>query len=46
MFQLQIHGQYGLHGSILNVLTNLNIIRTILPYMPFEDHSIFVLLKN
>jgi hypothetical protein len=46
MFQLQRHGQYGLHGSIVNVLTNLNIIQTILPCMPYEDHIIFVFFKK
>jgi hypothetical protein len=28
IFQLQGYGQYGLHGSIVNVPTNLNIIQT------------------
>jgi hypothetical protein len=35
IFQLQGYGQYGLHGSIVNVPTNLNIIQTILPRMPY-----------
>ncbi len=39
VFQLQRH---GLHGSIVNVLTNLNIIQIVLPCMPYQDHIIFV----
>jgi hypothetical protein len=46
MFQLEGHGQYGSHGSIVNVLTNLNTTQTFLPCMPYEDHSFFVFLKN
>ncbi len=35
IFQLQGYGQYELHGSIVNVPTNLNVIQTILPRMPY-----------
>jgi hypothetical protein len=45
IFQLQRYGQYGLHGSIVNVPTNLIIIQTILLQMPHENYSISVFLK-
>jgi hypothetical protein len=35
IFQLQGYVQYGLHGSIVNVPTNVNIIQTILPRMSY-----------
>jgi hypothetical protein len=31
IFQLQGYEQYGLHGRIVNVPTNLNIIQIVLP---------------
>jgi hypothetical protein len=31
IFQLQGYGQYGLHGSIIIVPKNLNIIQIVLP---------------
>jgi hypothetical protein len=31
IFQLQGHEQYGLHGRIVNIPTNLNIIQKKLP---------------
>jgi hypothetical protein len=31
IFQLKGYGQYGMHGSIVNVPTNLDLVQTILP---------------
>jgi len=31
IFQLHGHGQYGMHGSIVNVPTNLNLRQTVFP---------------
>jgi hypothetical protein len=41
-YQLWGYGQYGMHGSIVNVPTNFNLIQDILPWMPYDDSSIFV----
>jgi len=46
IFQLQGYGQYGFHGSIVNVPTNLNIIQIVLPWMPHEVDSILFFLKE
>jgi hypothetical protein len=35
-----------MHGNIVNVPTNLNIIQFVLPRMPYDDSSIFVFLKR
>ncbi len=45
IFQLQGYEQYGLHGNIVNVPTNVNIIQAILHWMLYEDYSIFVFFK-
>jgi hypothetical protein len=45
-FQLWRYGQYGMHGSIVNVPTNLNLIQNILPWMPYDDYSIFYFKKE
>jgi hypothetical protein len=39
-FQLHGYGQYGMHGSIVNVSTNLNLIQNVLPQMPNDDSFI------
>jgi hypothetical protein len=46
IFQLQGYEQYGLHGSIVNVPTNVNVIQTILRGMLYEDYLIFVFLEK
>ncbi len=43
IFQLQGYGQYGLCRGIVIVPTNLYIIQVVLPWMPYEDQSIFLL---
>jgi hypothetical protein len=45
-FQLQSYGQYGMHGSIVNVPTNLNIMQNILPRMPYDDSLIVIFFKG
>jgi hypothetical protein len=42
IFQLQGYGQYGTHGSIVKVPTNLNIMQNILPRMLYDDSLIFI----
>ncbi len=46
IFRLKGYGQYGMHGSIVNVPTNLNLVQTILPWMSYDDISIVVFLKG
>jgi len=31
IFQLKAYGQYGLHGSVINIPTNLNVVQFLLP---------------
>jgi len=31
IFQLKAYGQYGLHGSVINIPTNLNVVQFVLP---------------
>jgi hypothetical protein len=31
IFQLKGYGQYGMHGSIINVPTNFNLVQILLP---------------
>ncbi len=45
IFQLKGYGQYGMHGSIVNVPTNLDLVQIILPRSPYDDGSILVFLK-
>lgn len=45
-FQLLGYGQYGMHGSIVNVPTNFNLIQNILPWMSYDDFSIFDFKKR
>jgi hypothetical protein len=33
-FQPWGYGQYGMHGRIVNVPTNFNLLQNILPWMP------------
>jgi hypothetical protein len=37
-----LYGQYGMHGSIINVPTNLILLQNVLPQMPYDDYSILV----
>jgi hypothetical protein len=46
VFQLQSYGQYGMHGSIVNVPRNFNLMQNILSRMPYDDFSIVVFLKK
>jgi hypothetical protein len=36
-FQLHGYGQYGIHSSIVNVPTNLNLIQNLLSQMSYDD---------
>jgi len=42
IFQLKGYGQYEMHGNIVNVPTNLDLIQTILPWLLYYDSSIVV----
>jgi hypothetical protein len=44
-FQLKGYGQYGLHGIIVNVPTNLDIVQFVLPIM-LHNHSTIVVFKK
>jgi len=46
IFWLKGYGQYGMHGNIVNVPTNLNLVQTILPWMSYDDISIVLFLKR
>jgi hypothetical protein len=46
IFQLKGYGQYGIHGNIVNVPTNLDLVQTILPWLLYDDNSIVVFLKK
>ncbi len=35
-----------MHGSIINVPTNLILLQNVLPQVPYDDSSILVLKKN
>jgi hypothetical protein len=39
----QVHGQFKMHGSVINVPSNLNIIQSILPRL-FDDETTFGLI--
>jgi len=39
-FQLQGHGQYGMHINILNILTDLNLGQNVLFQMLCDDYLI------
>jgi hypothetical protein len=40
------YGQYGMHENIVNVLTNLDLVQSILPQLLYDDSSIAVFLKG
>jgi hypothetical protein len=46
IFQLKGYGQYEMHGSIVNVPKNLDLVQIILPRLPYDDSSILVFLKR
>jgi hypothetical protein len=41
IFQLKTYGQYGLHRSVINIPTNLNVVQFVLPWKPSADYIIF-----
>ncbi len=43
IFELHGYGQYGLHGNIVNVPMNLNIIHIVLPCYYYYSFSLFFL---
>jgi hypothetical protein len=46
IYQLKGYGQYGIHGSIVNVLVNLDLIQNVLPQLPHDSSIIVVYLKR
>jgi hypothetical protein len=46
IFQLQSYGQYGMHGNIVNVPRNFNLMQNILSRMPYDDSSIVVFFNK
>jgi hypothetical protein len=43
--QLDGYGQYGMHGNIVNVPINLDLLQNVLPWMSYEDFSISMFKK-
>jgi len=39
-FQLKAYGQYGLHGSVINIPTNLNVVQLVSSWMSSADYII------
>jgi hypothetical protein len=37
---------WDVHGSIVNVTINLNLVQNVLPQMPYDDSSILFFLKK
>ncbi len=46
IFQLKGYGQYEMHENIVNVLTNLDLVQSILLQLSYDDSSIAVFLKG
>jgi hypothetical protein len=46
IFQVKGYRQYGMHGSIVNISTNLDLVQTILLRLSYKDSSIAVFLKK
>ncbi len=46
IFQLKGYGQYGMHGNIVIVSTNLDLVQTILLRLLYDDRSIVIFLKK
>lgn len=46
IFHSKIYGQDGMHKSIVNVPTNLNLMEIVLPWMSHDDSSIYKHIKN
>jgi hypothetical protein len=44
--QLQGYRQYRIHGSVVNVLANLNLVQNVLLCMAYDDLSIVMLIKK
>jgi len=40
-----VYEQYKMHGSVVNVLANVNKIQSILPYLPHDGATIGVFFK-
>ncbi len=39
-------GQYGMHGSIVNVPKKLDLVQIILPQLSYDDSTIAIFLKR
>jgi hypothetical protein len=46
IYQIKGYGQYGMHGSIVNVPTNLDLIQIILLHLPHDSSIVAVHLKR
>ncbi len=46
IFQLKGYRQYGMHGSVVNISTNLDLVQTILLRLSYDDSSIAIFLKK
>jgi hypothetical protein len=46
IYKIHGYGQYSIHGSIINVPSNINETQSILPRLPHDDLTIGILLKR
>ncbi len=40
IFQLKGYGKYGMHGNVVNLPSNFDFVKNVLPWMPFDNSSI------
>jgi hypothetical protein len=45
MYKINEFGKYKMHGSIINVFTNVNQTQSIIPHVLYDDVTISVFLK-
>jgi hypothetical protein len=46
IYKLQRYEQYKMHGSVINVPTNVDQTQSILPHLPYDGATIGVFLKQ
>jgi len=46
IYQVQIYGQFKMHGNVINVPLNLNKIQLVLPQMPKDETTLGLIIKK
>jgi hypothetical protein len=46
IYKLQGYGQYKMHGSVINVLANVDQTQSILPHLPHDGVTTGVFIKR